>query len=71
MVSLFFNNHLMNSKPTITATQIAQALDIDDKNAEANIRYLKKNRYVERIGARKNGQWAVSDGNRDNSTTMD
>jgi predicted HTH transcriptional regulator len=50
---------LMNNNPTITTGKIAEKLDIDSKNAEANIRWLKKNGYVEHVGARKNGRWVV------------
>ena len=50
---------LMKNNPSVTTKQIADALGINVKNAESNIRALKKAGLVGREGARKSGQWIV------------
>ena len=51
---------LMTNEPTITTQQIADTLDIDVKNADANIRALKKAGIIEREGSKKKGHWIVN-----------
>ena len=50
---------LMKSNPSITTKQIADALGVNSRNVESNIRALKKAGIVEREGARKTGRWVV------------
>jgi len=49
----------MKNNSAITAQMIARNLGIDIKNAEANIRALKKNGLIERVGSNKNSKWTV------------
>jgi predicted HTH transcriptional regulator len=49
----------MVSNPKITTLDISNKLKTDRKNVEANIRALKKLGVIDRIGARKNGEWVV------------
>ena len=50
---------LMKNNPNITTQMIACELGVEFKNAESNIRALKKNGLIERIGSKKNGKWIV------------
>jgi len=52
-------NCLDEIQPSITTGQIANELGVDTKNAEANIRALKKSGLLKREGAKKNGRWIV------------
>jgi ATP-dependent DNA helicase RecG len=50
---------LMRDNPKITTKKIAEYLEINIKNAESNIRSLKKAGIIEREGAKKNGCWII------------
>jgi predicted HTH transcriptional regulator len=52
----------MKTTPSISTKQIAESLGIDTRNAESNIRALKKAGVVKREGAKKNGVWVVQAG---------
>jgi predicted HTH transcriptional regulator len=45
----------------MTINMLAVELEINKRNAEKNIKILKDADLIERIGARKNGHWAVKD----------
>jgi len=50
---------LITANPNITAEQISEEIGISKRNVESNISKLKKNRVIEREGARKTGRWIV------------
>ncbi|GHT67897.1 hypothetical protein FACS189452_06510 [Bacteroidia bacterium] len=45
--------------PETTAESLAEFLKINIRNTEKNLKYLKDNGYIERVGARKNGYWQI------------
>ena len=51
--SLYYN-------PRMTAQQLSNQVGISKRNIEANIKHLKANGHLERIGAAKNGYWKVN-----------
>jgi ATP-dependent DNA helicase RecG len=53
---------LMLKNPQIKIQEIAEELNLTKRNIEYAIRALKKEKLVERIGADKNGHWAVKPG---------
>ena len=50
---------VMVDNPSATAEQIASVVGITKRRVESNISKLKKDGYIERIGARKAGRWVV------------
>ena len=50
---------VMTDNPSVTAEQIASVVGITKRRVESNISKLKKDGYIERIGARKAGHWVV------------
>jgi len=50
---------VMIENPSATAEQISQVVGITKRRVESNISKLKKDGYVERIGARRAGHWIV------------
>lgn len=55
MISEIRNNQ------NITSSQLASVLGISTTAVEKNIRYLKDNGCIERIGSNKSGYWKVKD----------
>ena len=49
----------MKYNPSITALDLHLILGISETAVENNIKFLKDNGYIKRIGARKNGYWKV------------
>lgn len=49
----------MRDNPNVTADELAKILSISKTAIENNIAFLKKNGYVERIGANKGGYWKI------------
>lgn len=50
---------LIKSNPSITQTQMAKVLGITRDGVSYNIKQLKDNGIIERVGATKNGYWIV------------
>ena len=51
--------NLIKSNPSITQTQMAKVLGITRDGVSYNIKQLKDNGIIERVGATKNGYWIV------------
>ena len=51
----------MRHNPNITKAELEIIIGISDTAIDNNIRYLKNNGYLERIGANKDGYWKVVD----------
>ena len=51
----------IRNNPNITSSQLASILGIRTTAVEKNIRFLKDNGCIERIGLRKNGYWDVKE----------
>ena len=51
----------IRNNPNITSSQLASVLGISTTAVEKNIRYLKDNGCIERIGSNKSGYWKVKD----------
>lgn len=49
----------MRNNPNITQEQLVNILGVSLTTVENNIRYLKKNGYIERVGSNKTGYWQV------------
>ena len=50
---------LMKEAPEITAVQIAEKLGISSRTVENEIKELRQSGYIERQGAKKDGEWIV------------
>ena len=50
---------LIAENPSITAMMLEKELGITERNVRNNIKALKKAGLIERIGADKNGHWAI------------
>lgn len=50
---------LIKKNPSITQTQMANALGINRDGVSYNIKQLKDNGVIERVGATKNGRWII------------
>ena len=50
---------LIKEKPNITQAQIAKVLGITRDGVSYNIKKLKENKIIERIGATKKGSWKI------------
>ena len=51
----------MRHNPNITKAELEIIIGISDTVIDNNIRFLKNNGYLERIGANKDGYWKVVD----------
>ena len=51
----------MRHNPNITKAELVIIIGISDTAIDNNIRYLKNNGYLERIGSNKDGYWKVVD----------
>jgi len=49
----------MRHNPNITKAELEIIIGISDTAIDNNIRYLKNNGYLERIGSNKDGYWKV------------
>ena len=49
----------MRHNPNITMAELTMLIGISDTAIDNNIRCLKENQYLERIGSNKNGYWKV------------
>lgn len=49
----------MRNNPNITQEQLVDVLGVSLTTVENNIRYLKKNGFIERVGTNKSGYWKV------------
>ena len=50
---------LIKENPNITQTQMATALDLTRDGISYNIKQMKENNIIERVGATKNGKWII------------
>ncbi len=53
--------HLFRENPDITIEQLAKTLDVSAKGVEWQIRQLKKQGVLRRVGPDKGGHWAVKE----------
>ena len=51
----------MRHNPNITKAELEIIIGISDTAIDNNIRHLKNNGYLERIGSNKDGYWKVVD----------
>jgi ATP-dependent DNA helicase RecG len=51
---------MMNKNPKISAKLISEEIGIAVRNVEANIRVLKQNGFIERVGSAKSGHWIIN-----------
>lgn len=49
----------MRHNPNITKMELIAIIGISDTAIDNNIRYLRVNGYIKRIGENKNGYWEV------------
>jgi len=49
----------MRDNPNVTAAQLSVMLAISETAIDNNIRYLKENKFIERVGSNKTGYWRV------------
>lgn len=49
----------MRHNPNITKMELTAIIGISDTAVDNNIRYLRINGYIKRIGENKNGYWEV------------
>ena len=49
----------IRNNPNVTSKQLAIILGISETAVEKNIKYLRENEYIERIGSNKTGFWKV------------
>lgn len=50
----------MKSNPSTTAKILSQKVGISQRKIQDNIRFLRENGFVERVGSNKNGKWKVA-----------
>ena len=50
---------MIRNNPNVTSKQLAIILGISETAVEKNIKYLRENEYIERIGSNKTGFWKV------------
>ena len=48
-------------RPNITQDELARLLDVNKRTIIRNFKVLIDNKYIERIGANKNGYWKITD----------
>jgi ATP-dependent DNA helicase RecG len=53
---------LLKEKPALTISQLAEKLNLSSRAVEMQIRYLKKEGLLIRVGSRRKGRWKVSQG---------
>lgn len=51
----------LRNNPNITQTKLISKLKISNSTVYKNIRYLKENEYIERVGSNKSGYWKIID----------
>ena len=49
----------MRNNPNITKAELIIIIGISDTAIDNNIKYLKDNKYLERVGSNKDGYWKV------------
>ncbi len=49
----------IRNNPNITTYQLSLILKISETAVDKNLKYLKENQYIKRIGSRKTGYWEV------------
>ena len=49
----------IRNNPNITSKQLSLILRISETAVEKNLKYLKKNNYINRIGSNKTGIWKI------------
>ena len=49
----------MRDNPNITVSELHQILGISKTAVEKNLKFLKENDYIDRIGSKKGGYWKV------------
>lgn len=54
---------LTSENPNITQSEIATHLNVSDTAVENNIKFLKENGYLKRVGPPKGGHWIVQKNN--------
>lgn len=47
-------------KPNITQEELARILDVNKRTIIRNFKILLEEKYIERVGANKNGYWKVN-----------
>ena len=52
---------LIMDRPNITQDELARLLDVNKRTIIRNFKVLIDNKYIERIGANKNGYWKITD----------
>ena len=52
---------LIMDKPNITQEELARLLDVNKRTIIRNFKVLIDNKYIERIGANKNGYWKITE----------
>lgn len=51
----------MHHNPQVTKAQLVHLIGVSDTAVDKNIRLLREDGYIERVGANKNGYWSVLD----------
>jgi len=51
---------LITDKPNITQEELARLLDVNKRTIIRNFKVLLDEKYIERIGANKNGYWKIN-----------
>ena len=51
----------MRHNPNITKSELVVLIGIGDTAIDNNIRYLRNNGFIKRIGENKNGYWEVTE----------
>ena len=49
----------MKNNPNVTSSQLSTLLGISETATEKNIRFLRENKYIERVGSNKTGYWKI------------
>lgn len=49
----------MRNNPNVTSSQLSKLLGISETAIEKNIKILKDNGMIERVGSKRNGYWMV------------
>lgn len=50
----------IRNNPNITTNQLMNQTNLTEQGVKKNIKILKENKIIERIGAKKNGYWKVN-----------
>ena len=51
----------IRNNPNVTQPQLSQLIGIGITAIENNIKFLKENGYIERVGSNKTGYWKVNE----------